>query len=897
MVVHIPEEDTVPSTIHQSPSTTKKNDSDAMNGTTNDMTPETLPVADVTAEAETPPTAQDSLTSDALHAESVSESTPKRRADTSNDAIVIRQRTANLGAKDPGIALVAAVTDTTVRDICMRCKYPVSECDTLVKNCLFDSNVFIASKTLTCRACGEATEAEKHLITSMKRGPFTGMYIHQSCARAWYLANPMSAKPYELRYEMPSPDVAKFINSFVHALRANKIFHLDATAGAGKTNALVYAVDLCRQKNLSVVVLVFNTKAKEELYSRGLTAQECYNFHSYFMKAYQQWITATLQEHLIMSQDHGHKGRTYVTPTFCAIKIRLVLSMHLREHESPGVQAKYLRNYVSALADQARSHAFGAGGPENFDLEALHEISDKYNLPNHLTNAWNSVLTAPDKYTVERIMGSDDQKRVEYAIEITAQVLEKSLLCATSTEVDGQSSLYNDVTKENKKLPVIDHKDAGLVAEYMSLDLGRKHRVLIDEGQDADALQLSLGGRLALPNGRTLIVDDVGQSVYLWTGSERSQHEDFVRRAETLQLADNYRCGRAIIQEAQPFYDRMDRGLTIIPKRDNEGVVKTATFATEPINPTVRTLILGRATKHVVVFYGVLRSKGYRVQMHNASDSVNQLLGIIHLDKNCTLLERKVRLNKYLATHFPSQQADDTYELCEGIVVCIDQFLKEAPDGYDASTATSLAEFTKWLRAYFKDTVAGKDTSIVCATMHAAKGLEASDVYIINPSMSPLEDRLNLGGWQAYEELCVAFVARTRARDRLIYLPDLEATTRSEVLALFLDPNGGEDGGDLAEGSTDDTNIPASDQPSSNLLTEPGPSGPPGSEQYETAKALNTLRLNRMPDTKETVSNAVRALLLQSNGKAPITNPPPHQEVIKAAGHLKRVIDRKYVDH
>ena len=59
----------------------------------------------------------------------------------------------------------------------------------------------------------------------------------------------------------------------------------DATAGAGKTNALVYAVDLCRQKNLSVVVLVFNTKAKEELYSRGLTAQECYNFHSYFMKA------------------------------------------------------------------------------------------------------------------------------------------------------------------------------------------------------------------------------------------------------------------------------------------------------------------------------------------------------------------------------------------------------------------------------------------------------------------------------------------------------------------------------------------------------------------------------------------------------------------------------------
>ena len=43
-----------------------------------------------------------------------------------------------------------------------------------------------------------------------------------------------------------------------------------------------------------------------------------------------------------------------------------------------------------------------------------------------------------------------------------------------------------------------------------------------------------------------------------------------------------------------------------------------------------------------------------------------------------------------------------------------------------------------------------------------------------------------LGG--LYEELCVAFVARTRAKDRLVYLPDLEATSRSEIFALFESP-------------------------------------------------------------------------------------------------------------
>ena len=72
------------------------------------------------------------------------------------------------------------------------------------------------------------------------------------------------------------------------------------------------------------------------------------------------------------------------------------------------------------------------------------------------------------------------------------------------------------------------------------------------------------------------------------------------------------------------------------------------------------------------------------------------------------------------------------------------------------------------------------------ATAHGAKGLEADHVYLFNPELFPLKERILLGGWQRYEELCVAFVAVTRAKNRLVYLPNLAVTSRASCLDLFL---------------------------------------------------------------------------------------------------------------
>lgn len=52
----------------------------------------------------------------------------------------------------------------------------------------------------------------------------------------------------------------------------------------------------------------------------------------------------------------------------------------------------------------------------------------------------------------------------------------------------------------------------------------------------------------------------------------------------------------------------------------------------------------------------------------------------------------------------------------------------------------------------------------------------------------PLPERIALGGWERYEELCVQFVAYTRARERLILLSHLDDFNRQNLLHLWDEP-------------------------------------------------------------------------------------------------------------
>ena len=63
--------------------------------------------------------------------------------------------------------------------------------------------------------------------------------------------------------------------------------------------------------------------------------------------------------------------------------------------------------------------------------------------------------------------------------------------------------------------------------------------------------------------------------------------------------------------------------------------------------------------------------------------------------------------------------------------------------------------FSDFLHTFFtSDNKAGAGV-IMMGTIHWSKGLEATDVYIVQPGTLPLAERVALGGWQKYEELCI----------------------------------------------------------------------------------------------------------------------------------------------
>ena len=73
-------------------------------------------------------------------------------------------------------------------------------------------------------------------------------------------------------------------------------------------------------------------------------------------------------------------------------------------------------------------------------------------------------------------------------------------------------------------------------------------------------------------------------------------------------------------------------------------------------------------------------------------------------------------------------------------------------------------------------------------TVHASKGCEADSVYLGQPELIPLQERVQLGGWEGREERMLEYVATSRARRRLVRLPHVDNLTREAIHEMFEPP-------------------------------------------------------------------------------------------------------------
>jgi superfamily I DNA/RNA helicase len=63
-----------------------------------------------------------------------------------------------------------------------------------------------------------------------------------------------------------------------------------------------------------------------------------------------------------------------------------------------------------------------------------------------------------------------------------------------------------------------------------------------------------------------------------------------------------------------------------------------------------------------------------------------------------------------------------------------------------------------------------RNDRIVFSTIHRSKGLEWPSVYLIQPEKIPAKAARKVGGWHLEQERNLAYVAITRAKERLVYV-------------------------------------------------------------------------------------------------------------------------------
>lgn len=282
--------------------------------------------------------------------------------------------------------------------------------------------------------------------------------------------------------------------------------------------------------------------------------------------------------------------------------------------------------------------------------------------------------------------------------------------------------------------------------------------IVVDEAQDMNASQLMLA--LACAKGRIVVVGDDRQAIYGFRGADSNaltRLRDELHATE-LPLTTTYRCPRAVVALAAQLVP----DYTAAPTAP-EGHVGHMTEAHMMGTAHPADFILSRTNAPLArIALSFLRSgKRARIEGRDLSRS---LLSLVRRMKASTVPELMTKLDiwadreaaKVRATRAGEAAKQARLDMISDQVATLDAL----SDGL-----AETAELAARIEELFADS---RGPSIMCSTVHRAKGLEAERVYV-------LTDTLYCNGKrQSEEETNIHYVALTRAKDTLILVSDRE---------------------------------------------------------------------------------------------------------------------------
>lgn len=282
--------------------------------------------------------------------------------------------------------------------------------------------------------------------------------------------------------------------------------------------------------------------------------------------------------------------------------------------------------------------------------------------------------------------------------------------------------------------------------------------VCIDECQDMNEAQIELAIRSCSKGGRIIVVGDDRQAIYGFRGADSGSLDRLktTLNAKEFPLTITYRCAQTIVDQAReivPDYQAAPNA--------PQGISRSIASAKLPQEVKVGDFVISRKNAPLVrTCLSILRT-GTRAKVEGRDLGKNLLALVRKLKaKSIPDLSRKLetwadREIKRLASLKPeiaerkASEIDDTAET-----------LRVLSDGL-----SGLGELEKRIEALFADDVAaGRDSSVVCSTIHRVKGLEANRAFILKGTLATGKRAGN------QEEQNCLYVAITRAKNELVWV-------------------------------------------------------------------------------------------------------------------------------
>ncbi len=306
--------------------------------------------------------------------------------------------------------------------------------------------------------------------------------------------------------------------------------------------------------------------------------------------------------------------------------------------------------------------------------------------------------------------------------------------------------------------PMIDFDDMLYLAVKDGLTLPKFDHVFIDEAQDTNAIQRAIVRKIMHPKSRLTAIGDPAQAIYGFRGADSNSmqliKDEF--NCESFPLSITYRCPVSVVNYARQWVDHIQSGPGAL-----EGEVLELKYNWNAKTFQPNDLVVSRKTAPMIsLAFRLLRERvAVQVMGREIGQGLKAMINRMNargVDNLLAKLElyREREVQKALAKKEESK-VEAIHDKIDTIV-CLIEGMKE--------TDRTIPALLGIVDTLFDE----KHNSVILATIHKAKGLEADRVFWLNRSECPATWARQ--EWQRQQEVNLCYVAATRAKKSLIII-------------------------------------------------------------------------------------------------------------------------------